>query len=727
MISKLFERHSTRLLLLAVVVFPYLYYKANTLPSNNSIENWLPTHSEARTDYERFQDCFGAEEFVLIGLDTEATDEALTESVCERIERLAGIRECWSPARLAAMMERLDVPGSEIAERQKGFTVSDDGGLIGVIAVLTEEGLADRVGAVAAVRKELNYCQLTGDAVRLAGAPVVVAELDRLGNSTNGQRYFLMTLGICLVLLRVLIREWKPAFAILLLTVWAINLTLTLVHFLGGEMNFILGALSIKVLVFTLAIAVHFLHYYAAAADSPDPLGRALSLAWKPCVLATLTTTIGLVSLTLSDIIPVRQFGQFAAVGSVVALFTGLVMMPAIITVFPPKKFQRIKAGELFVRLADILDGHRIQVILATGIVVLVSSVGLFHLQSKIEPLDFLPADSRVLADVREIQDRLANTDTIEAIVDLGATQLTFVEKLDYIRELESRIRKHPRIEYTMSAATFFPSEMPDDAWQTMNLLQQAQSHQKDNGFLSGGQRYWRISARIEATTDLAQRQALDELRAMTTETDITFTGITPLVDGAQREILEGFRESFCAAFFIITAVMFVSLRSMQFGIVAMVPNLTPLCLVFGTLGWVGFPIDIGMMMTGSIALGIAVDGTFHYLVRYQEQRTRSRDPRESAREALLKTGPPILQATLIAGCGMLALTMSSFGPTARFGYLMAILLAAALLGDLVLLPALLGWRSEGRKLSPRQPYYMTLRLSRRLFLRRRMLARRTS
>ena len=124
------------------------------------------------------------------------------------------------------------------------------------------------------------------------GSPVIVAELDRLGNSKNNQKFFIITLLISLCLLYYTLRDWKLTGAILGITCWSINLTLTIVKLTGGEMNFILGALSVMVMVFTLAICVHILHYYQAAADEPKPITGALRRAWKPCCLATLTTTV---------------------------------------------------------------------------------------------------------------------------------------------------------------------------------------------------------------------------------------------------------------------------------------------------------------------------------------------------------------------------------------------------------------------------------------------------
>ena len=126
-------------------------------------------------------------------------------------------------------------------------------------------------------------------------------------------------------------------------------------------------------------------------------------------------------------------------------------------------------------------------------------------------------------------------------------------------------------------------------------------------------------------------------------------------------------------------------------------------------LGWWKFPVDIGMMMTASIALGIAVDGTFHFLVRYNEQVRHTKSSASASRSALLQTGNAIFQAAVIASFGMFAMVLSNFVPMARFGMMMSTLLVAALVGDLVLLPALLAIRRNGPDARPQQPEKMTV------------------
>jgi len=695
MISNFYKKYSVHLLVLVAISLPYLVIEAESLPANNDIETWLPRESEVRQTYEQFKSDFGAEELILIGLDTKLVDQQLIESVCKRIDRLPTIRRCWSPDRLRSLMLELNVPSEEVKTRLSGLAIGKQGTLIGLMASLSDEGLADRTEVVSQVKEQLGYCQLVGESVYLAGGPVVVAELNRLGGQENNKKFFIITLVISLVLLYYSVRQWKLTFAILGITIWSINLTLAILHMTGGEMNFIMGALSVMVMVFTLAVTIHFLHYYSASVDAEDPMGTAFHLALKPSVLATITTTIGLVSLSLSDISPVSDFGFAAAIGSIVALITGLGLTPAILTIWPYKKLHLEQSNDWFQVASQWIFKRSRSVALVTSAFVILAGIGITRIETRIDPLDFLPKDSKVLTDVIHIEKNLTNSNSIEAVVDLGQHDVPFLEKLNIVRDLETRIRNHPSVTHTFSLASFFPEKFSQGAFSTARLLSRARSMKGQTEFLSDGERLWRISARISDLTADDQQQTFTELSQLLKDEPVTFTGIAPLLGQAQAQIFDGFWKSFTTAFLIISLVMIGSLKSLKAGIVAMVPNLTPIFIVFGGLGWLAIPVDIGMMMTASIALGIAVDGTFHFLVRYQESFNSLGNSTLAAKEALQHTSAPIFKATTITGIGMLALTLSSFAPTTRFGALMTLLLLAALIGDLVLLPSLLALRPE--------------------------------
>jgi uncharacterized protein len=701
MLSRFYKRYSAAILWLVALSFPILLVQAQSMPCNNNIETWLPRESPVRASYEQFKHDFGVEEVILIGIETAAADNDLIDSICGRLDRLPGVRRCWSPRRLQAVMSEMGVSETESRKRLMGLAYSNNESLVGLVVLLSEAGVRDRAASVADIRRELDYCRMQGDKLCISGAPVIVTELDRIGGKQENQKFFLVTLLFCAVLLHYWIGDWKLSGAVLGLTIWAINLTLTIFKLCGGEMNFILGALSVMVMVFTLEAAIHIIHYYKASLGKDDPLGHALRLCWKPCLVSMLTTTVGLFSVSVTDILPVTQFGYASTLGAVVAIITGIVITPAILTVLPASEVKTVGSGGIgFARLGGWLLNHSRGVVAVSLALTLVGFVGLTRIESKIEPLDFLPKDGKVLADVVRIQSELTNIDSIEAVVDFGASDAPFVTRLQKVRDLEQSIRKHPAVRHTLSAASFFPEELPENTLALMKFLQRAQSRKGNNEFLVGNEQLWRISARINRPRGKSLNDVHRELEQMTAGEPIHFTGIAPLLEQAQSKIFDGFWKSFTSAFVVIGIVMAIALRSIRITILAMIPNLAPLGIVFGTLGWLGFPVDIGMMMTGSIALGISIDGTFHFLVRYLEQCDAGKSNAHAVRVALLTTGGPIFESIIVSAIGMLALTLSSFAPTARFGLLMAILLMATLAGDLLLLPALLAWRSP-RKARP--------------------------
>ncbi|MDB4481276.1 hypothetical protein N9049_02445, partial [bacterium] len=196
-------------------------------------------------------------------------------------------------------------------------------------------------------------------------------------------------------------------------------------------------------------------------------------------------------------------------------------------------------------------------------------------------------------------------------------------------------------------------------------------------------------------------------------EIDVTamYTGIVPIVYKAQRSLLESLIQSIGLAFIMISVVMMILLRdwrspvgpgnllNVRGGMAAMLPNVFPVVVIFGFMGhmnnWFGgsvdsFLVDIGSMMTASVAMGVAVDDTIHFLNWYRNALAQGYRRKEAIKVAYSRVATAMTQTTLIGGLGLAAFALSTFTPTQRFGVLMLFLLAAALVGDLIFLPAIL-------------------------------------
>jgi hypothetical protein len=197
------------------------------------------------------------------------------------------------------------------------------------------------------------------------------------------------------------------------------------------------------------------------------------------------------------------------------------------------------------------------------------------------------------------------------------------------------------------------------------------------------------------------------------------YTGVVPVVYKAQRTLLVSLIESIFLAFCLIALVMIALLMpargiraffrprilgcGVAAGLIAMIPNVFPVVLIFGLMGHSNTLVDIGTMMTASVAMGVAVDDTIHFLTFFRDHLDRGMSRVDAVIETYRKVGPAMTQTTIVGGLGLFVFALSTFTPTQRFGTLMLTLLAAALVGDLILLPSLLAG-PLGKWFRPRPP-----------------------
>jgi len=193
----------------------------------------------------------------------------------------------------------------------------------------------------------------------------------------------------------------------------------------------------------------------------------------------------------------------------------------------------------------------------------------------------------------------------------------------------------------------------------------------------------------------------------------VVYTGVVPVVYKAQRTLLNSLVNSIGLAFVMIACVMMLLLRdwraplgltntvNVSGGMLSMIPNVFPVVLIFGAMGHYGIKVDIGTMMCASVAMGVAVDDTIHFLTWFRHGIREGLHRNAAILEAYRRVGTAMTQTTLIGGLGLAVFALSTFTPTQRFGIMMVTLLATALVGDLVLLPALLA-SPLGRFFCPR-------------------------
>jgi hypothetical protein len=222
----------------------------------------------------------------------------------------------------------------------------------------------------------------------------------------------------------------------------------------------------------------------------------------------------------------------------------------------------------------------------------------------------------------------------------------------------------------------------------------------------------WRISARVSATKEVDYalfkkdlQKKIDPILAQLRENGVEgvavdYTGLVPLVYKAQHSLLDGLKIGFIWDFAIIVAVMILLCRAASAGLVLLLPAAFPAVMVFGGMGWGNsllksldagsLLIDIGTVMAPSVALGVTVDDVVHFMLWFRRGIADGLDRKQATMLAYKGCARAMYQSWGVIGIGLSVFSLSPFGPTQRFGYMMLSMLTIALVGNLVLLPALL-------------------------------------
>lgn len=651
---------------------------------------------------------------------------------------------------------------NRLATAYRGFATSDApagrplvekcffavGTPVAVAVTLSEAGGAEPELAVAAIRQSAVACGVPEPALHLGGRAVTTAALNSSVKQAAwnpaarpGQvlkRSIILSSGVVgLVLAFVFLRSIRLGILVVGTSWYATALALGLIPLTGATMNMVLVVMPTLLMVLSLSSAIHVANYWRHAAheDPSTAVSRALSLARQPCVMAAVTTAIGLASLATSALTPVRDFGVYSAAGCLVMLGVVLLGLPALLQVWPGGRPSPKEVDSRGWKQFGILLHRRWKLISLTCITLCVSAAwGLQWFQTETKVVRYFPPTSRIVQDYLFLEENLAGITPVDVIVrfDRGMQERTkFLERLEIVREVVAEIRQHPEITGALSLADFQPVyDRPDPNSKRADVLkylrksqgvekaikgeQAADSsglftvagratdlHAPGDGLLNNaGDELWRISAQASVMSDANYVTLTRELNARVQGVTRYFPGAGHVVTGAvplflrtQEAVLDSLIVSFAMAFGMISLVMMWMLRDIPAGLLSMIPNLLPVASVFGLLAWNNQRVDVGTMITASVALGIAVDGTLHLLTWFRDGLARGQSRFRAMVESLAHCAPAMWQTSAAVGIGLLMLYPAELLLISRFGWLMAALIAAALIADLVLLPALLaGW-----------------------------------
>ncbi len=735
--------------------------------ANNNVSQWLPEGFPQTEVYSRFREVFGSDDIAVVSWEGCTLDDPRLETFAKAVVSPGGndaddessrwFQRVITGARAVAIVERgpFEVSREQAIERFQGTFIGPGGQTTCAVITLSKEGNANRIAALRAIEQiAIEHCGIPEDELRLGGDAIINAAID-LESERAVRQWIALSWAVALAAAWLCLRNLKLIAMVFSVAVYSSGVATALVYFTGGTMNLVLVVMPVLIYVLALSACVHLANYYHDAvrenglAGAP---GRSLAAGWLPCALSAGTTALGLISLCVSHVVPVRMFGIYASVGIMLSLGIIILLLPAMLETWPqePPRHAGLRAWwrRRLIRPAAREVVRFRSAILAIGLpAVGLLAVGVIFVDTSVAPGRFFSKDGRWWQDSVWLHTHVGPMVPLEVLLEFPKLSspkdpddpysLTFLERLELAGRVADVVRSVEHIGGAVSPATFGPPLRTDDFaeqepelgqtgravlrvagvrdrdWlERMVLNRRLIRHRRhfENTHLlkeTGQGEQWRISVRVSSMQDFNEDLLVDHdllleeverrVEAQLAKEGLSpeevrpiYTGIVPLVFVAQRELLDGLFKSFCLAFALIAIVMTVLLRSPTAGLMSMIPNVFPAVVVFGAMGWMGILVDVGAMMTASVALGIAVDDTLHFLTWFRRSRAAGHSRQAAIVNGYDRCAVAMTETTIIAGLGLLVFVLSDFQPVSQFGLLMALLLAAALVGDLILLPALL-------------------------------------
>ncbi len=682
---------------------------------------WFAEGSGALADYDDYKARFGSDDVIVIAFREPAG--IFGDKAMGSVSRLnAALREAPYIERVVSLAQSHAAAGGagwEAAKRraladpaQRGLLVSEDGTTAMLIATVAA-GARDGEDRSFAIQEEVDRivdaeAARTGYVYHVSGAVPI-----QTGFTEVMIRELLLFIPLIALSVGTLLFGIYRRISAVVVPMGVVGLGIVAVVAAEVAAGYRINNFTADIPVFMLAIgiaaAVHLYTTWQHRINEGDANGRAVTVALrmnlKALFFTSLTTALGFASLAVSDIVPVYTLGLATAGGVMLNFLLVVVLMPAMLLLMRPerrvlrKRFFHIRNYGAFVVRNDTT------IVLLTTLFFGLCGAGLTRLQVDSNLLHFLDDDVKVRQATEFVTKAITGPMGYEIVVDAGrdggvydpaflrsvaAFQTAFKNAFAEVRHLYS---------LADAAAALNGGTIPGSK-EAVAAQRARLDALLPEGSVAGEGRYLHIGAR----TDMAYSRRDLEMIAwaegwwrMQTRWSAKVYGQTAMFARMQSEVTDTLLESIGMSVALVSLVMLLLFRKLRLLYVYILPNLLPFVLVLGVMGWLGIAVDLGVAISGAVILGIAVDDTMHFLVKYFGARKRGLGSVAAFDAVMEQTGQAIMVTTLILSAAFTMLVTSDFIPNAHFAVVTATALLIAVAVDLLFLPALLSL-AEGRQ-----------------------------
>jgi predicted RND superfamily exporter protein len=590
----------------------------------------------------------------------------------------------------------------------------------GGMAFLTGEENAEIVVALNAVVERHRAKDFP---IWVTGTPVLTQELQE--NMRRDQvRFTLLAVVVITVFLALLFRRGSGVVLPLVTVILSVIFTISLMAATNTPLSLPTGILPSFLLAVGVGGTVHILVIFYQALRRGESKEEAIAFAMGHSGLAVfmtgLTTAGGLLSFAAAELAPISHFGYFGPAGVMTAQLYTLTLLPALIAIFPVRATPGLKqeasvSQRALVRLGDFCVRNARPVAGVWGVAIVIALAGASQLRFTHHPFEWFPEGSEPRVASEKVNEALEGSLFLELLIhthrENGLQDPDLLARLDAIDAMAMTARYgEASVGQTRSLVGVVKEihqalnenrpeyyALPDDrrlVSQELLLFENSGSDDLEN-FVDSEFRTGRVTMKMPFVdaVHLPGLYAILETRIAeildgTAEYEITGMGL--LMGETILAVMHTMARSYVMAFLIITPMMVLLIGRLKLGLVAMIPNLAPIVITLGTMGWLGVGIDTFTLLIGCIAIGLAVDDTIHFMHNFRRYHDETGDVREAVRRTLSSTGQAMLVTSCVLSAGFFIYMGSTIPTLFRFGLLTGSTIILAFLADVILAPALM-------------------------------------
>ncbi|MFZ3044835.1 MAG: MMPL family transporter [Desulfatirhabdiaceae bacterium] len=711
------------------VITLFFSFQVFRLSFNTSVYDLVIENIPETVQYQDYKAVFGSDEIIRIVVRGDNIFSpgsfAMIQQLSDEVSRIKGVKRIIS---LPDVKKTVDIGNKwaidQFAERlmpismfQKNL-ISMDHKTTAITVILSDDAnrklvIQDIEALVSRIPKPASGYQI--------GIPLVSEALASLTRQD-----FLSLPPICMILFATMLWLIYRNINCVLLPIVCVTTALIWTFGLMALCGIAMSMLTMMVPVFLMAIGIAYcLHicseymHHCQSGDSPrQVVFQTFSQTAFPTSLTILTTVIGFASLLINKINVIREFAIFSCIGMVSLLIILYTLFPASLSILStPKKTKPVFTDYLFDRLIqqiiDINRRHqRIVFPIAAGISIF-CIIGIFRIQAETNPMEYLKKSDPVSQHFHDIYRDLSGSFPLNVVV--RTTVSDFYENPAHVAHLstiQQFLETLPGVDKTLSFADYLKLvnyasnrfepqfyALPEESFEVRMLINTYRM-MLGSDMLKPFMDSEFSTASILLFTHISSANGFMETRDRILEFEkqyvlsegvqLEVTGLGMAIAASSHLVTRGQIKSLSLTMIIIFGLMFMLFLSWKVGTIAIVPNLFPVIINFGMMGWLNIELSMVTSLIASIAIGLSVDDTVHYLVWYNREFQKDLNRGRAMNDTLLRVGSPMIFTTITICIGFSILMLSSFKPTVTLGGMMVVIMISAMAGDILLLPGLM-------------------------------------